>query len=292
MDLILPILVNGSAIALVALGFHLVMRSTGGIADFAIGQYVIIGGLTGALFSIKLNVSALYAVIIGCLASTLVAFLNETAVIRPTVMRNRNPTAIGPVLVTVSLLMIWEQVARLVFGDLPLRGPSFLAGVRYSIGEIIIPAHSVVIVVITALIFLIVQLWLGYSKSGLMLRAVGDNRLAAELLGFRVNRSRAVAFMLAGITVGIGGGLVCPLSGFWPLGGGYYTINGFIALFLGGVATPVGALVGGMLLEALKILVSRYLGNGYQDYLVLTLALLVFAFRPQGLLGKSKTRSG
>ena len=292
MDLILPALVNGSAIALVALGFHLVMRSTGGIADFAIGQYVIIGGLTGALVSMELHVSPLFALILSCLASTFVALLNEQAVIRPTILRNRNPTAIGPVLITVSLLMIWLQVGRLVFGDLPLRGPSFLPGVRYSIGEIIIPGHSVFIVAITVLIFLIVQLWLGYTKSGLMLRAVGDNRLAAELLGFRVNRSRAVAFMLAGVTVGIGGGLVCPLAGFWPLGGGYYTLNGFIALFLGGVASPVGALVGGIVLEALKIAVSRYLGNGYQDYLVFILALLVFAFRPQGIVGKSKTRSG
>jgi branched-chain amino acid transport system permease protein len=65
-----------------------------------------------------------------------------------------------------------------------------------------------------------------------------------------------------------------------------------VALFLGGASSPVGALIGGMVLEGIKITVGRYLGTGYQDYIVLIIALLVFAFRPQGLLGAKKTRSG
>ena len=97
--------------------------------------------------------------------------------------------------------------------------------------------------------------------------------------------------MLAGAAVGIAGVLVSPLAGFRAIGGGYFTLNGFVALFLGGVATPIGALVGGLVLEALKIVVGRYLGNGYQDYLVLLVALLVFAFRPQGIFGGKRIRS-
>jgi branched-chain amino acid transport system permease protein len=291
LDLIPPVLVNGCAIALVALGFHLVIRSTGGIVDFAIGQYAIIAGLAAALISSELHLPTLFVVALGCLASIVVALLDEVAVIRPAILLNRDPLAMAPVLATVSLLMVWEQVARLVFGDFPLRGPSFLSGVRYSIGEIPIPAHSVVIVVTTVLVFLAVQLWLDRTKAGRMLRAIGDNRLAAQLLGFSVNRSRALAFMLAGATVGIAGGLISPLAGFGALGGGYYTLNGFVALFIGGVASPAGAFLGGIVLEAIKIAVGRYLGSGYQDYLVLALSLLVFAFRPQGILGKRKTRS-
>jgi branched-chain amino acid transport system permease protein len=292
MDMILPILVNGCAMALVALGFHLVIRSTGGIVDFAVGQYAIISGMAAASIGSELGLGTVFAVGLGCLAATTVAGINEVAVVRPAIALNRNPVAMAPVLATVALLTVWEQVARLVFGDFPLRGPSFFPRVKYVWGDILISAHSIVIIIVTIFVFLAVQLWLTRTKSGRILRAIGDNRLAAQLLGFPVNRSRILAFMIAGATVGIAGALVSPLAGFRALGGGYYTLNGFVALFLGGASSPVGALIGGMVLEGIKITVGRYLGTGYQDYIVLIIALLVFAFRPQGLLGAKKTRSG
>jgi hypothetical protein len=55
MDMILPIMVNGCAMALVALGFHLVIRSTGGIVDFAVGQYAIISGMAAASIGSELG---------------------------------------------------------------------------------------------------------------------------------------------------------------------------------------------------------------------------------------------
>jgi branched-chain amino acid transport system permease protein len=291
MDLIPPILVNGCSIALVALAFHLVIRATGGIADFAIGQYVIVGGLAAALAADSLHLGTLFVFFVGCFAAAGVAALNEAAVIRPAIALNRNPLAMAPVLVTVSLLTVWEQIARLVFGDIPVRGPSFIPTVKFNLGNMFIPGHSIILIVVTLLVFLFVHAWLTRTTSGRMLRAIGDNRIAAELLGFPVNRSRAIAFALAGAGVGIAGALVSPLAGFRAIGGGYFTLNGFVALFLGGVATPMGALVGGLVLEALKIVIGRYLGNGYQDYLVLLVALLVFAFRPQGILGARRTRN-
>ena len=96
MDLIPPILVNGCSIALVALAFHLVIRATGGIADFAIGQYVIVGGLAAALASDSLHLNTLFVFFVGCLAAAAVAALNEVAVIRPAIALNRNPLAMAP----------------------------------------------------------------------------------------------------------------------------------------------------------------------------------------------------
>jgi len=292
LDLVMPLLVNGCSIALVALAFHLVIRATGGIADFAIGQYVIVGGLAAALASDALQLNTLIVFFVGCLSAAAVAALNEFAVIRPTIALNRNPTAMAPVLVTVSLLIVWEQIARLIFGDIPVRGPSFFSGVKYHFGEVVIPAHSMILVLVTMLVFVLVHLWFKWTAAGRMLKAIGDNRVAADLLGFPVNRSRAIAFMLAGASVGIAGALVSPLAGFRAIGGGYFTLNGIVALFLGGAASPGGAFLGGIVLEAVKIAIGRYLGNGFQDYLVLSVALLIFAFRPQGILGTKRTRSG
>ena len=61
---------------------------------------------------------------------------------------------------TVSLLIVWEQIARLVFGDVPVRGPEFLPGVKFNLGDMFIPGHSIILVLVTVLVFLLVQLWL------------------------------------------------------------------------------------------------------------------------------------
>ena len=290
-QLIIPILINGSVVALVALGYHLVIRSTGGLADFAIGQYVIISGMAVVVIGKGLQLDFTFVMLLGCLASALVAFINEGIVIRPIIRMNPDPTALAPITATFCLLWIWEQISRLIFGDFALRGQTLLPNARFAVGEFVVSAHSAFIIVTTVLVFIAVRSWLNHTKTGRMLRATGDNLSAAELLGFPVNRSRALAFIFAGATAGIAGVLACPLAGFRPLGGTYYTLNGFVALFLGGVATPLGAFVGGILLEAIKIIVGRYIGSGYQDYMVLGLALVIFRFLPQGILGKKKLRS-
>ena len=282
LELIVPILVNAAIVSLVALAFHVVIRSTGGIADFSVGQYVIIGGLTTA-FVTQHGYSLPIAVVMGVATPCIAALLNEVLVIRRLVGASAGGSLLAPVVATVSLLWIWEQLARLVFGDFPMRGPALLSG-NLRVGHATIAAHSLLIIVLAGVGLLAIELWLARTRSGRSLRAIGDNRLAADLLGFRVDRSRAIAFLIAGALAGIAGVLASPLAGFRALGGAYYTLNGFVALFLGGVSRPAGAFVGGLLLEALKILMSRYAGSGYQDYVVFLIAVVIFAIRPQGLL--------
>src|SRR5690349_15120568 len=121
-ELVIPIFVNASIIALVALAFHVVVRSTGGIADFTVGQYAIIGGLTTA-FCTQHGTPFALAAVLGVLAPCFVSLLNERLVIRRLVRANTAGSMLAPVVATVSLLWIWEQLSRLAFGDFPMRGP-------------------------------------------------------------------------------------------------------------------------------------------------------------------------
>ncbi len=290
-ELLIPILVNGTVTALVALSFHLVLRSTGGIADFALGQYVIIGGLTAAYLVKYHGAPVPPAVTAGIVTPAMVAAVNELLVIRPIVRLNPDPAALTPVVATVSLLWVWEQIARLTFGDAPMRGPTMFPTDRIEVGGIGFSGHSVGILVVAAGIFIATHFWLTRTRSGRLLRAIGDNRNAAEILGLPVARVRLMAFVLAGFVAGIAGVLAAPIAGFRPLGGALYTLDGFVALFLGGAAHPLGPLIGGIALAGTKILISRYAGIGLQDYIVLLMALFIFAFRPQGLLAMRRLRS-
>jgi branched-chain amino acid transport system permease protein len=289
-ELIVPIIVTGSITTLVALSFQLILRATGGIIDFAVGQYVVLAGMGSAFLGGQAGLPFLVVNLCGALFAVTAAFLSESGAIGPLSRLSRDTGAFSPVLGTVALLWVWEQVARLVFGDRPLRGDQFLSDVRLVLGNIRLSAHQLIIIVVAMLIVLITHVWLEYSKSGRLLRAVGDNRHASEILGLGIHRARLLGFLVAGVIAGLAGILAGPLAGLQPITGVAFLANGFVALFLGGASKTLGAAVGGLLLAAINILVSRYFGMAWKDYSVLLLALVIFIARPQGIVAPIKKR--
>ncbi len=289
-ELIIPILVTGSITALVSLSFQLILRATGGIFDFALGQYVILSGMGAAFLAAHSSLPFSLVICISVLLSMLAALASETGAIGPLSHIYRNAGAFGPVLGTVALLWVWEQTARLLFGDRPLIGDPFWGDTRFVIAGVRPSAHQLMIILSTLVIFLASHVWLEYSRTGRLLRAVGDNRHASEILGLNIRKARTLAFLVSGLIAGFAGVLAVPLAGLSPLMGVAFLINGFVALFLGGSGKISGAAVGALLLAAANILISRYFGVAWKDYFVLLLALLVFAVRPQGIIAPIRRR--
>jgi len=289
-ELIIPILVTGSLTALVSLSFQLILRATGGIFDFALGQYAILSGMGVAFLSAHSSLPMIPLLLLSLLFSTVAALASETGAIGPLSRIYRNAGAFGPVLGTVALLWVWEQAARLLFGDRPLIGDPFWKETRFVIGGIRLSGHQLTIILSTLIIFLAAHLWLEYSKSGRLLRAVGDNRHASEILGLNIRKARTLAFLVGGVIAGFAGVLAVPLAGLSPLMGVAFLTNGFVALFLGGAGKTSGPAVGAFSLAAITIIISRYFGVAWKDYFVLLLALLIFAVRPQGIVAPIRRR--
>ena len=289
-ELVIPIFVTGSITALMALSFQLIYRATGGIFDFAVGQYVILAGMGSVFLSAQTALPVPVIVCCGILFATIAALASESGAIAPLSRLYRTAGAFGPVLGTVALLWVWEQTARLLFGDRPLMGRPFFSGTRFETGGLRFTAHQLIIIVTTVVVLAAVHVWLEYTAAGRLLRAVGDNRRASELLGLAVGKARMLAFLGAGVIAGITGVLAGPLTGLAPLSGIAFLVSGFVALFLGGSGKTLGAAVGAIVLAALNIIVSRYVGVAWKDYCVLALALLIFALRPQGIVAPIKRR--
>jgi branched-chain amino acid transport system permease protein len=169
-------------------------------------------------------------------------------------------------------------------------GKPFFGDVRFTEAGMRFTAHQLIIIASAVVVLAAVHVWLEYTSVGRLLRAVGDNRRASEVLGLVVSKARVLAFLSAGIIAGVTGVLVGPLSGLAPLSGVAFLISGFVALFLGGSGKTLGAAVGALVLAAVNIIASRYLGAAWKDYCVLTLALVVFAVRPQGIVAPIKRR--
>jgi branched-chain amino acid transport system permease protein len=152
-ELIIPILVTGSITALVSLSFQLFLGPQG-IFDFALGQYVILSGMgavfltthSGFPFTLVFSLSLLFSII--------AALASETGAIGPLSRIYRNAGAFGPVLGTVALLWVWEQTARLLFGDRPLIGDPFWKDTRFALAGVRLSGHQLTIILSALVIFL------------------------------------------------------------------------------------------------------------------------------------------
>jgi branched-chain amino acid transport system permease protein len=128
--------------------------------------------------------------------------------------------------------------------------------------------------------------WIRYTRSGRMLRAVGDSTAAAKLLGLPVNRIRLIAFVLSGFLAGVAGLLFSTKAGVNNLSGLSWAVSGFLALVIGGSGSIVAPLLGGLLLGMVEVFVPYYLGGQSHVYAMLIVALLFFAVKPEGLFVK------
>lgn len=277
----ISVLEIGCFFGLIALAYQLTLIGAG-FFNFAIGPYAMTAALGASWFVIELKWPSWLGVIAGLVIATVLSGLTEIAVVRP--VQKRAGGGELPALVAVTaVLFIVQQGAGTVFGRAAMPGQNLAPFGPFQFGQVYIQGSAVLLVVVTAIVFIIVTVWMRQSRTGRLLRAVGDNRHAAALLGLPVGRIRLIAFLLAGLIAGIAGILYGPKSGVAFTSGLSWTLVGFLALVIGGTGKTWAPLVGGLLLGAIQVFAPYYFGSLGPTTMVLVIALLFFAFRPQGL---------
>lgn len=146
-------------------------------------------------------------------------------------------------------------------------------------------SQSLVIYGATVAIFTGVMLWMRFTWLGSSLRVAAIDPLAAQLVGVNLNTVRTVAFALGGLIAAIVAWLYAPLFAAGYLTGAIPGIKGFIALFVGGTGSPLGALVGGLLLGLMEVAAARYLPSIYAEGIAFALLMIILFLRPNGLIG-------
>lgn len=271
----------GSFYGLMALGYLLILVGSG-FFNFALGPYAMVAGLGASWLTIYAGMPKLLAVLAGIVMTVVVAILTELIVVRP--VQRKAGTAELPALVAVSgVLFAVQQTGGLAFGRLPLPGQQLLQAGPWFFGEAVLLASTVVLVLVTVATFISATTWIRVSASGRLLRAVGDNKDAALILGLPVNRIRLIAFILGGLIAAIAGLLFSSKAGVSFLSGLSWTLSGFLALVIGGTGSLWAPLLGGLLLGTVQVFAPYYFGEVGPTTAVLLIALGFFAFRPQGL---------
>lgn len=289
MDLFLQQLIggiaSGSMFAILALGIVLIYRSTGTL-NFAQGQM--------AMFSMFVAWSAMStgmgfwsAVLLTLLSALAMGALVEWLIVR----RVEGTSDLNSLIVAMGLFLIFDGLALYIWGPLPKGfGPfSFFSGGASCIGGVCTGRLNlgilVVSIVTTALLYLLFQC----TRFGLALRATALNRLASRLVGIPVDRMLSTGWGLGTAVGAIAGILAAQSLGLDIRTMFFVVLFALAAAVLGGLDSPVGAVVGGLIIGVVKNLAGTYMPSSVGSidlavaFAVIVLVLMVW---PNGIFGR------
>ena len=199
------------------------------------------------------------------------------------VQRVINAPYLSTLLATFSVNMMLIGVGTAVYSTSPYNVDFGLGSL--ALGPLTLPYSRLVaaggaVGVASALYFFLYR-----TAPGKAIRAVANNRSAAELMGIPSNRVLALSFGLGVMLAAVAGGLIATFFPFTILSGNAYQLNSFVISVLGGLGNPLGALIGGLILGLLEGLVSVFLPVNWTPVIEFGLFVLILLVRPSGLFG-------
>jgi branched-chain amino acid transport system permease protein len=258
-----------------------------GVVNLAQGAFCVAGALTMYSFEVTLGWHPLLAALASLGIMAFAAFLIGALTFVPAMTRLPNASVL---LLTVGILTLMEGTALIVWGSEPYALPPFsgerpieILGLRVASQGLWVVGGAVLTV--SGLWYLLARTALGQS-----LRACAENMMAARLMGIDVNRMMLLSFVLASSIAALGGILISPIASLQFDSGRLFSIDGFIAVAIGGMGSFAGAILGGLFLGIAGQLAAAYVSSLFSNALALGILLLVLLFRPSGLFGGGLTR--
>ncbi len=281
-------LVYGSVYAIIAQGFYITYITTNTM-NFGQGDFLMLGALIGiTVFSGTMSagmgvlLSFLLAIVAVLILLGLAGWGLEQVAIRPL----RGFHSIGWILSTVAVAMIARNIAMLIWGRDVVAAQSPFGRKVIDFGLIRMLPHEIFVLVSGLMIMVILYYFLKKSILGKALEAVAFNRDAASLMGINPRYMAGFAFVISGALAGMGGILVGPLVQPGAFMGVSLGLKAFAAAIIGGIESPVGIFLGGLLLGVIESVFAIY-STSLKDAASFVLILIILALLPQGLFGKS-----
>ena len=272
----------GSIYALIALGYTMVY----GIAkmlNFAHGDVIMIGAYAGIVAVAQLGLPPVIAVVLSIVICTVLGMTIEKLAYKP--LRAAPPLSVLITAIGVSYFL--QNIALLIFGSQQKAYPTVVTLPSFRLGGVTIDGITILTLAITAVIMVVLTLFINKSKLGKAMRAVSEDKAAASLMGISVNRTITLTFAIgsalaafASIFYGMTYVYIKPTTGAMP------GIKAFTAAVFGGIGSIPGAMLGGILLGVIEQMSKTYISTLWADAIVFGVLVLVLVLKPTGLLGK------
>ena len=275
----------GAQYALIALGLTLIFALMN-VLNFAHGQLYVLGGFVTYTIYGRLGLPYVAALLATAVSLAFVGALIEKFLFRPVIRRSLREES--TMLLAAGIAFLLDAVILLLFGEKQRGVPKIVDGVLNWDFRIIMPYDRILICFLAVICIAAFISYMQYSRTGRALRALAQDRVAAELMGVDVDRYSMIGFALGAMLAGIVGGLLVTITGVNLGMGGPTSIKAFMMVMIGGAGVISGAIAGGFILGMLESIGLTVLSQyGDITYLVIFASLMVFlAIRPQGLMGK------
>ena len=272
----------GSVYAIIALGYTMVY----GIAkmlNFAHGDVIMIGGYMAFCSTTYLNWPVIPSLLFSIAVCTMLGMLIEKLAYKPL----REASSLAVLITAIGVSYFLQNIALLIWTSNPKAFPNMVELPNLEIGNIQISSVAMVTIVACVVIMIALTLFTNNTKMGKAMRAVSEDKGAAQLMGINVNATISVTFAIGSGLAAIAGVLLCsayptlnPYTGSMP------GIKAFVAAVFGGIGSIPGAFIGGILLGIIENLSKAYISSQMADAIVFSVLIIVLLVKPTGILGK------
>jgi branched-subunit amino acid ABC-type transport system permease component len=197
-----------------------------------------------------------------------------------------NAPHLSTLLATFAVNMIIIGLGTAYFTTTP-RTVNYTLG-SFSAGPVTVLGTRMVAALAAVLVTALLYLFLYRTTPGKYVRAVANNRAAAELMGIPSSRILALSFGIGTMLAAIAGALIATFFPFTILSGGVYELKSFVIGVLGGLGNPLGALAGGLILGSIEGIIPKFLPTTWVPILEFLLFIIILLVRPTGLFGAKK----
>ena len=279
-------IVFGMVYAAIALSLVLIWRGTR-LLNFAQGGMAML--TTYVAIEVIYKTHSYWAgFVVALVAGLVLGAICELTVVRPTTGKPE----LNAVIVTIGLLILIEGLAGILFGGQYRSFPAAfsITGIKVGGTPIGVSPFDVFVAAAVLVTTLALAVVFRYTSAGLRMRAAAFNPTIARLSGIRVARVLTVGWALAGLLGALAGVLVTPSTFLYPNSMDAIFVLGFTAAVIGGLDSPAGAVVGGLLLGVGLSYVGGYLGSNVTTLFALGILVLVLMVRPDGLFAGARLR--
>ena len=285
---VLQYLINGISIgavyAIIALGYTMVY----GIAkmlNFAHGDVIMVGAYISFCVTNYLGLPAIVSVFIAMVVCTVLGILIEGLAYKPL----RGTPNLAVLITAIGVSYFLQNAAQLIWSSSPKNFTSIVTFAPISLfdGKLVITGEVIVTVVVSVLVMVALTWFTGSTRTGKAMRAVSEDRDAAQLMGINVNRTISTTFAIGSALAAVAGVLLCStVPTLEPTTGSMPGIRAFTAAVLGGIGSIPGAMLGGILLGVIEQFAKAYVSTLWSDAIVFGVLVVVLIVKPTGLLGK------
>ena len=277
---------SGSIYALVALALVINYKTTG-VPNFAQGEMAMFSAFVAYVLIVDYNVG--FVVAFG--AALVFAFVLGIGFEGVFLRRTKNPTHLNLIIMTLGFQLALFGLAGWRWGADQRRFPfPVSANEVVHFGNVTVSTLSLATISIALVLMAAVFAFFRFTKLGVAMQATQQDAMAARINGVPARAVVALTFGISSVIGAVAALLTAPLITLDPTLMWDPLLKGFVAAVLGGMNTPIGAVLGGYLLGIVENLFGAYVSVEFKSAVAFLIIVIVLWFRPVGLFGRKPPR--